>query len=156
MWEDEQSQQQSASSMKAYSIDLRQKVINAYNNQEGSQRKLATRFSVSLTFIQKLLKRYRSNATVEPKAHGGGNTGKLSSEQMAIVVTLLEEDNDAILVELCSRLEERTGVLVSRATMGRITQKLNLTRKKKHCTPAKNTQNGYRNSEQSIGQRLAP
>ncbi|MHC5859034.1 helix-turn-helix domain-containing protein [Nostoc sp.] len=92
--------------------------------------KLAKRFSVSLTFIQKLLKRYRNNGTVEPKAHGGGNTGKLSSEQMAIVVTLVEEDNDAILVELCSRLEERTGVLVSKATMGRITQKLNLTRKK--------------------------
>ncbi|MBD2536035.1 hypothetical protein H6G97_44630, partial [Nostoc flagelliforme FACHB-838] len=33
MWEDEQSQQQSASGMKAYSIDLRQKVIDAYNNQ---------------------------------------------------------------------------------------------------------------------------
>jgi arginine repressor len=49
---------------------------------------------------------------------------------MPIVVTLVEENNDAILVELCSRLEERTDVLVSRATIGRITQKLNLTRKK--------------------------
>jgi hypothetical protein len=39
--------------MKAYSTDLRQKVIDAYKNQEGSQRNLASRFSVSLTFIQK-------------------------------------------------------------------------------------------------------
>jgi transposase len=76
--------------MKAYSIDLRQKIIDAYNNREDSQRKLAKRFSVSLTFIQKLLKRYRNNGTVEPKVHGGGNTGKLSSEQMAIVITLLK------------------------------------------------------------------
>ncbi|WP_375474623.1 transposase [uncultured Nostoc sp.] len=155
MWEDEQSQQQSASQMKAYSIDLRQKIIDAYNNQEDSQRKLAKRFSVSLTFIQKLLKRYRSSGTVEQKAHGGGNTGKLSSEQMAIVITLVEEDNDAILVELCSRLEERTGVVVSRATMGRITQKLNLTRKKKQSTPVSDIQSEYKNSEQSIGQPLA-
>ncbi|RCJ33253.1 transposase [Nostoc sp. ATCC 53789] len=116
--------------MKAYSTDLRQKVIDAYKNQEGSQRNLASRFSVSLTFIQKLLKRYRSSGTVEPKAHGGGNTAKLSSEQMALVVALVKEDNDAILVELCERLKERTGVKVSRSTMGRITQKLNLTRKK--------------------------
>jgi transposase len=85
---------------------------------------------VSLTFIQKLLKRYQTSGTVEPKAHGGGNTSKLNSEQIALIVTLVEEDNDAILVELCERLEERTGVKVSRATMGRIIQKLNLTRKK--------------------------
>ena len=131
--------------MKAYSTDLRQKVIDAYKNQEGSQRHLAKRFSVSLTFIQKLVKRYQMSKTVEPKAHGGGNTPKLNSEQIALIVTLVEEDNDAILLELCSRLEERTGVKVSRATMGRITQKLNLTRKKKHCTRAKNIQNGCKN-----------
>lgn len=141
--------------MKAYSTDLRQKVIDAYENQEDSQRNLAKRFSVSLTFIQKLLKQYRNSGTVEPKPHGGGNKALLSSEQMALVGALIEEDNDAILVELCERLKERTGVKVSRSTMGRITQKLNLTRKKKHCTRAKNTQNESKNSEQSIGQPLA-
>lgn len=140
--------------MKAYSTDLRQKVIDVYKNQEGSQRNLAKRFSVSLTFIQKLLKRYRTSGTVEPKAHGGGNTAKLNSEQIGLIVTLVEEDNDAILVELCSRLYERTGVKVSRATMGRITHKLNLTRKKKRCTQVKNTHNECKNSRQSIGQLL--
>lgn len=30
---------------------------------------------------------------------------------MALIVTLVEEDNDAILVELCERLEERTGII---------------------------------------------
>ncbi|WP_246163648.1 MULTISPECIES: helix-turn-helix domain-containing protein [Brasilonema] len=140
--------------MKAYSTDLRKKVIDAYKNQEGSQRNLAKRFSVSLTFIQKLLKQYRNTGTVEPKPHGGGNTAKLSSEQMVLVAALIEEDNDAILVELCDRLEGRTGVKVSRSTMGRITQKLNLTRKKKHYTRAKNIQNESKNLEQSIGQPL--
>jgi transposase len=43
--------------MKAYSLDLRQKVIDAYNRKQGSQRQLAKRFSVSLSFIQDLLKR---------------------------------------------------------------------------------------------------
>ncbi|MEA5507387.1 hypothetical protein VB735_30710 [Halotia wernerae UHCC 0503] len=91
------------------------------------------------------MKQYRNSGTVEPKAHGGGNKAKLSSEHMALVVALIEEDNDAILVELCERLKERTGIQISRATMGRITQKLNLTRKKKHCTRAKNIQNESRN-----------
>lgn len=127
--------------MKAYSTDLREKVMNAYKNREGSQRELAKRFSVSLSFVQSLLRRYRSSGTVEPKPHGGGQSAKLNSEEVALITALVEEDNDAILVELCSRLEERTGVKVSRATMGRITQKLNLTRKKKLYTLVRDTHN---------------
>ena len=116
--------------MKAYSVDLRQKIIDAHNQQEGSQRQLAKRFRVSLTFIENLLKRYRTDRTVEPRAHGGGRLAKLNPEQEAALATLVEEDNDAILVELCDRLEQRVGVRISRATMGRIVQKLKLTRKK--------------------------
>ena len=118
------------SQMKAYSVDLRQKIIDAHNQQEGSQRQLAKRFRVSLTFIENLLKRYRTDGTVEPRAHGGGQVAKLSPEQETGLASLVEEDNDAILVELCNRLEQRVGVRVSRATMGRIVQKLKLTRKK--------------------------
>ncbi len=55
--------------MKAYSTDLRQKVVDAHNNEEGSQRQLAKRFSVSLSFVQSLLKRFRFCGTVEAKPH---------------------------------------------------------------------------------------
>lgn len=140
--------------MKAYSTDLREKVMNAYNNREGSQRELAQRFSVSLSFVQSLLRRYRSSGTIEPKPYGGGQSAKLNSEQIALVTLLVEEDNDAILVELCDRLQERAGVKISRATMGRITQKLNLTRKKKQYMPVSDTQSGCKNLEWSIGQPL--
>lgn len=127
--------------MKAYSVDLRQKIIEAHNQQEGSQRQLAKRFRVSLSFIENLLKRYRTDRTVEPRAHGGGRVAKLSIEQEKVLVNLVAEDNDAILVELCARLEQQTGVRVSRATMGRIVQKLKLTRKKNSA------RNGARNRE---------
>jgi transposase len=116
--------------MKAYSVDLRQKIMDAYNEQEGSQRQLAKRFRVSLSFIENLLKRYRSEGTVEPRAHGGGQLAKLNPEQEAVLATLVEENNDAILVELCDQLEQRVDVRISRATMGRYVQKLKLTRKK--------------------------
>lgn len=45
----------STDEMKAYSTDLRQKVMDAYDNLEGSQRELAKRFSVSLSFVQSKL-----------------------------------------------------------------------------------------------------
>ena len=73
---------------------------------------------MSLSFIENLLKRYRTDGTVEPRAHGGGKSTKLSLEQEAVIATLVEQDNDAILVELCDRLEQRVGVRISRATMG--------------------------------------
>ncbi|MHC5746513.1 MAG: hypothetical protein ACYTXT_32400 [Nostoc sp.] len=66
-------------------------------------------------------------------------------EQLTLVKLLIESDNDATLVELCEQLEQKTQVKISRSTMGRVTQKLNLTRKKKHCTQAKNIQNEYKN-----------
>ena len=41
--------------MKAYSLDLRQKIIEAYFTDGISQRQLALRFKVALSFIEKLL-----------------------------------------------------------------------------------------------------
>lgn len=116
--------------MKAYSTDLRQKVVDAYNHQDGSQRQLAKRFRVSLSFVQALLKRYRQDGTVEPRPHGGGSSAKLNSQQVEWVACLVEADNDATLEELCEQVWQGIRVQVSRATMGRVVQTLKLTRKK--------------------------
>lgn len=57
---------------------------------------------------------------------------------MPLLKALLEEDNDATLEELCTRMENVTGVRVSVPTMCRILQRLELGRKKKtiHATEA--------------------
>ena len=49
------------SKMKFYSVDLRQKIINVYETEPISQRQLAKRFCVALSFVQKLLKLSPSN-----------------------------------------------------------------------------------------------
>jgi putative transposase len=123
--------------MKAYSIDLRQKIIDAYHSQPSSQRQLAKQFGVALSFLQKLLKQYRQTGEIAPQPHGGGGQLKLTLEQLEILAELIEANNDATLEELCQMLEEKTGVRVSRATMGRMTQRLNMTVKKKHFSPQK-------------------
>ena len=116
--------------MKSYSLDLRQKVLDAHTHKEGSLRKLAQRFNVSLSFVQDLLKRQRTSGTIHPKPHGGGPTPKLTPEQKDKIQELLDEKNDMTLAELCECIEAQTQVRVSRSTMGRIVQSLNLTRKK--------------------------
>lgn len=94
------------------------------------------------------------DGTIKPRAHSGGQSAKLNAQQVAMVATLVEEDNDAILVELCERLEQRSGVRVSRATMGRMTQKLLLTRKKSLSTPVNETPTVCNACQLSSGTRL--
>src|SRR3712207_6656871 len=110
--------------MKPYSIDLRQKIVDAYSNQEGSYRRLAQRFRVSFSFVKRLLKRYKDTGKIEAKPHGGGQRSKLEPKQLEIVGQLVQEDNDAILEELCESFYQKTQLRVSRATMGRIVEKL--------------------------------
>lgn len=141
--------------MKAYSIDLRQKIIDAYHSQPISQRQLALQFGIALSFLQKLLKQYRQTGDIAPQPHGGGGQLKLNPEQLAILVSLIETNNDATLVELCHLLQEQTGVRVSRATMGRMTQRLNLTLKKKHFSLQKKQPNECKDSELSSGKKSA-
>ncbi|MBE9038548.1 IS630 family transposase, partial [aff. Roholtiella sp. LEGE 12411] len=53
--------------MKPYSLDLRQKIVDAYTCGDISQRKLAKNFGVTLSFVQNLLKRDRELGTICPK-----------------------------------------------------------------------------------------
>lgn len=116
--------------MKPYSIDFRKKIIEVYEQEGSSIRKLAERFRVAKSFIQKLLKQYRETGNLEPAPQGGSPPTKVKKEELIILSEIIEKKNDATLEELCDFLEEQTGIRVSRATMGRITQNLNYSVKK--------------------------
>ena len=112
------------------SMDLRQRVIAAYQAKEGSQRQLATRFKVSLSFVRDLTRRYRQTGTVKPKPHGGGAAAKLGQSQLLIVKALVEAQPDALLEELCTGLAQNSGINVSVSTMQRAVERLCLSVKK--------------------------
>jgi transposase len=118
--------------MRAYCIDFKKKIIDVYHGEPISQRQLAKRFNVAKSFIQKLLKQYRETGDVQPKPHGGGGELKLMSEHQVTLLEIVEENNDATLEELCQLLQEKIEISISRATMGRMMQRLRLTLKKKH------------------------
>ena len=113
-----------------YSIDLRQRVINAYEAKEGSQRQLAERFQVSQSFVTRLIRRYQTTGIIEPKSRGGGAKAKIQMSQIGQIEKLVAEQSDILLRELCDRLEETIGIKVSISTMHRQLQKLKLTTKK--------------------------
>lgn len=116
--------------MKAYDLDLRKKIINAFCNKEGSYRKLAKIFNVSLSFIQKLIGRYLDTGTIEPLPHKSNNPAKIKEEHYQILRKLVLENNDATLEELCIKMEQKTKLKVSRSAMSRTLEKLQITRKK--------------------------
>lgn len=115
--------------MKAYSLDLRQKIVETYKNQEGSVREVAKRFKVARSFVQKLLKQEREHKTIAALPYAGGPVSKLTSH-LETIKQILVEKNDATLKEICEKLEQRTGISVSQSTMCRLLQQHNLTRKK--------------------------
>lgn len=114
------------------SVDLRQRIMAAYAAKEGSQRQLAERFKVSLSFIRDLMRHYRETGSVQPKPHGGGGVAKLGKGELLIVEALVTAQPDALLKELCERLAQQTGVEVSVSTMQQAVSKLKLSVKKKH------------------------
>lgn len=116
--------------MKPYSLDLRQKIIDTYDEGETSQRELAKQFRVALSFIEKLLKQYRETGSIAPKKRTQQTPTKLNTEQLATLEQLVTDHNDATLAELRDLLYQKTDVLVSIATVDRMLKKLNLTVKK--------------------------
>ncbi len=72
--------------MKPYSIDFRKKIIEIYEKEKLSIRKLAERFGVAKSFIQKLLKQYRETGNLEPKRQGGGPPRKLTGEDLVTLI----------------------------------------------------------------------
>lgn len=118
--------------MKPYSLDLRQKIVNAYASGNISQRNLAKNFGVSLGFVHKLLSRHRDQGTIAPKVRTEQTPTKLNIQQLEILRQLVEEQPDATLEELRQRLEQKTEVLIGVATVDRMVRlKLNLPLKKK-------------------------
>ena len=86
--------------MKSYCVDRLPKIINVYETEPISQTKIAKRFCVALSFVQKLLKQYRQTKDISPQTHRCSGPLKVTPEQLVIIAELIETNNDATLEEL--------------------------------------------------------
>jgi transposase len=113
--------------MKAYSQDLRKRILDTVQRGDGTLRQIARRFLVSVSFVTRLLQLHRSTGSLEPKPHGGGNPAVLGPEDREQLRELIRQQPDATLEELRQRL----GLSCSLMTISRALGKLGLPRKKK-------------------------
>ena len=122
-----------------YSDDLRRKLVEAWEAGHHTQAELAEFFHVSLSWVEKVLRRWRETGqtAARPFRHG-----PLPTLKPARLERLVQQHPDATLAELGRRLK------VSPSTLWRTLQQLDLPRKKRCSTPASARRLG---SKRSVG-----
>lgn len=125
--------------MKAYSIDLRQRVVTAYEAGQTTIKEVAERFSVGETFVKKMLRQKRSSGAVQVPAHGGGKPRSLDKRHLKALRSWLAKEPDLTLRELQQKLISQKKKSISIAALGASLQREKMTRKKNQSSPQKET-----------------
>jgi transposase len=116
--------------MRAYSLDLRERVVAAYEKGEQTIAEIADGFSVGQTFLKKMLRQKRETGSVERLPARSGAKKALSDAHRRFLAKQIKEQPDATLAELQERLRQKKQIRVSAATVSRELTELGLPRKK--------------------------
>jgi transposase len=138
--------------MKPLSDDLRQRILAAVDNHEGSRRKLAARFAVNVSTITRLLQLRRQTGSSRPRPHGGGVTPALDQDGLERLRGLVEQTPDATL----EALKQKLGVSGSRMIVCRALQKLGLPLKKKSKHAAERDTPEVQRKRRSFRRKVKP
>lgn len=127
--------------MKAYSIDLRERVAAACAAPQARIYQVAAQFSVSISFVDKLLRRQRTSGSLAALPAGGGPLPRLDPAGQDLLRACLVAQPDATLAELATALVAANGPALSCTSTWRAVERLGWGRKKKASTPPSATPN---------------
>lgn len=119
---------------RAYSMDLRQRVVDAI---EGglSSREAARRFAIGIATAGAWHRLWRRTGDVRPGRQGQPRTSKLDPHE-GFILGLIEQTRDIALAEIAERLAEEHGVSTCPATVWYFLDKRGMTFKKRQRTRA--------------------
>jgi transposase len=117
--------------MQPYSLDLRERVVKAYEQGKGSIAQISQMFNVGQTFVKKMLRLKRQTADLSPQPQGGGKPPSLSAENLVLLRARIRQQSDVSLAELQTHLQQQAPVSVHVATISRALSQLGLPRKRK-------------------------
>lgn len=115
--------------MKPLSLDLRQRIVQAYEDKEGSQAKLARRFKVSESSVERLIRLKRQTGSLEAKSHAGGFGPRITEGDRERLLADFEQEPDLRQEDIAARLAAE-GRSVSQPTVSRALKRLGITFKK--------------------------
>src|SRR5690242_16697909 len=118
--------------MRTTSLDLRERILAAYDNDEGTRAEIAHRFRVSLGLVKKLLQQRRQTGDIAPRHRFSGRKPTIVARHRSQLRGLLTRKNDLTLKEL----RTATGLKCSLQAINVVLAKMGLTYKKRHSAPA--------------------
>ena len=116
--------------MQAYSLDLRQRIVQAYEQGQGTIPEIAEQFRVSVAFVNKMLRQWRETGDLAPLPHGGGKPASLSAPHLQLLKRKVQQQGDVSLSELQQSLADQHQLDVHLSTVSRALARLGLPRKK--------------------------
>jgi transposase len=117
------------------SLDLRERIVAAYDAEEGTREEVAKRYKVSVGMVKKLLAQRAKTGDLRPRHRFSGRKARLLPEHGAKLKTLIAQEPDLTLAELKARLELNCTV----AAVHWVVTKLGLTYKKRRSMPRSKT-----------------
>ena len=121
--------------MRTLSLDLRERILDSYDQQEGSRQEVAQRFWVSLGMEKKLLQQRRHTGEIGARHHRSGRKPLILAVHRSKMRALLGKKPDLTLKEL----REAVQLQCSLPAIHYALQKMGLTYKKRHSAPANKT-----------------
>jgi transposase len=121
--------------MRTLSLDLRERILSSYDNDEGTRAEVAHCFRVSLGMVKKLLQQRRRTGDIAPRHRYAGRKPMIVAAHRSQMRSLLAKKNDLTLKELRQALGLQCSFQAIHVVLG----KMGLTYKKRHCAPASNT-----------------
>jgi transposase len=118
--------------MRTLSLDLRERILAAYDNKEGTRDEIAVRFRVSLGMVKKLLQQRRKTGNIAPRHHLAGRKPTILAVHRSHFRALLQKKNDLTLNEL----RAATGLECSLQAIHVVLGTMGLTYKKRLSAPA--------------------
>ena len=129
--------------MEALSLDLRERICAACDEEDETRQEVADRFGVSRSAVQKLLRLRRKTGSIVAKPHAGGAEPLMNERDLARLRKKVQEKPDATLAELCGWMSESGGPSASVPTMCRALAGLRLPLKKRRCMRRSGIRRGY-------------
>jgi transposase len=135
---------------KAYSNDLRCKLLTAYDRGQGSLRALSELFSVSYDWAKKISsQRLRSQQMERVPQSRHGTVSRVTPAVEAELLRLLREQPDRTLAELQNGLRQALGVGISCQHLWRVLKRMGVRLKKSRSTPPSETPKPIKSSARS-------
>ena len=91
--------------MRTLSLDLRERIVASYDNEEGTREQIASRYRVSMGMVKKLLQQRRRTGNIAPRHHYSGRKPLIVASHQRQMRSLLSKKPDLTLKELRAALE---------------------------------------------------